>query len=616
MDTSKIAEEITWLRNNPQFEERPATLLEFLGDDYLGIESRVRESIKRELSHIMGDEVNPLRPTKIQLAMITGGIGIGKTTIASIVLPYLAHWVLCLKDPQGFFNLLPGSRIAFMQMSTSEGQAAEVVFGDIKARIQHSSWFANKYPYDPKFSKQLRFPKDIWVLPGDSAETSFEGYNILGGILDEADSHKVTKNKDYAEAGYTTIASRIESRFEDRGFLLVIGQMKKGNGFAARKYEEFKNRDDAYAVRMSIWESMGWEHYRNKETGEIKTFHYDAKRRMVVPKGVKTLTGSEQIIEIPSVFKNSFMNDPEKALRDLAGIPPAVGDPFISLTYKIDEARDRWLRRHFPEGVFGDDMAEYSPANAEGRLAPWFRNQTTSLKRVGHLDLAYSGQGDALGFAVGHVREVVKIDGELKPYIVIDLLYRIQAPKGTEIFLGDVRRLIYSLRDDYKFKLDKVTMDGFESTDTKQQLKKKRIQTDFLSVDKDVLPYYDLKEALYEDRIEFPPYMVKYNRGDTKKIEILVKELTELINAGDKIDHPPEGSKDVSDSVAGVVCTLMGDRKYHKKVTSMPDYRNERAPVGRETPLGSTTLSHPAYNGGQDIPAAPVPPPMTGSPFR
>jgi dephospho-CoA kinase len=33
--------------------------------------------------------------TQFPLAMITGGIGIGKTTVASIVLPYLAHWVLC-----------------------------------------------------------------------------------------------------------------------------------------------------------------------------------------------------------------------------------------------------------------------------------------------------------------------------------------------------------------------------------------------------------------------------------------------------------------------------------------------------------------------------------------
>jgi hypothetical protein len=39
--------------------------------------------------------------------MVTGAIGIGKTTIASIILPYMCHWVLCLKDPQKFFGLCP-----------------------------------------------------------------------------------------------------------------------------------------------------------------------------------------------------------------------------------------------------------------------------------------------------------------------------------------------------------------------------------------------------------------------------------------------------------------------------------------------------------------------------
>lgn len=608
MDSSSIKRELKWLSDYPYFEERPASLLEFLGPDYLGIQRLVRGSIKKELSTIMGDEVNPRKPTEYPLAMITGGIGIGKTTVASIVLPYLAHWVLCLKDPQGFFNLLPGSRIAFMQMSTSEGQAAEVVFGDIKARIQHSPWFVNKYPYDPKYSKQIRFPKDIWVLPGDSAETTFEGYNILGGILDEADSHKVTKNKDYAEAGYTTINSRIESRFEDRGFLLVIGQMKMANGFAAKKYREFKNREDAHAVSMSIWESMGWEHYRDKTTGEIETFHYDVKRKMVVPKGIKELTSSEQILEIPITFKNSFLNDPVKALRDLAGIPPAVGDPFITLVHKVEEAKDRWIKRH---GI------EEGPVDADGRIAKWFKNTTTPLKRVGHLDLAYSGNGDALGFAMGHVREVVDIEGEHKPYIVIDFMYRIHAPKGSEIFLGDVRRMIYSLVDEFDFKLTKVTMDGFQSTDTKQQLKKRRIPTDQLSVDKDVLPYHDLREALYENRIEFPPYMVYFRRGDTKTVDILYKEITELINADNKVDHPLDGSKDLSDAVAGVVTTLMGDRKFHKRITKLDDYRNQREAVGEtHNPFGQVSLEHPAYNPGQGIPAAPAPPPIKRGPFR
>ena len=80
---AQIQAELEWLKENPEFEERPATLLEFLGPEYLNVESGIRERIKEELSNIMGEEVHADRITDYPLAMITGGIGIGKTTIAS-----------------------------------------------------------------------------------------------------------------------------------------------------------------------------------------------------------------------------------------------------------------------------------------------------------------------------------------------------------------------------------------------------------------------------------------------------------------------------------------------------------------------------------------------------
>lgn len=609
MDAARLKAELKWLQEHPQFEERPATIREFVGEHYLNIEKRMRPAIMRELEQIMGTTIRGDRITAYQLAMITGGIGIGKTTIASVVLPYLAHWVLCLKDPQGFFNLLPGSRIAFMQMSTSGKQAEEVVFGDIFARIQHSTWFQTKYPYDSKFKKQIRFPqKDIWILPGDSAETTFEGYNILGGILDEADSHKVTENKDYAEQGYTTIFSRIHSRFaavegddgvtRSFGFLLVIGQMKKANGFAARKFKEFSEDPDAYAVRMAIWESFGWERYLNPD-GTRDSFFYDTKRKEIVPAGAAKLLGgdkSKNLIEIPNMYRGDFLNKPEKALRDLAGIPPATGSPFISLGYKVEECRERWIKKN--KGLRGPikEATNYLP-----KFESWFRAPDT-LRRVCHIDMAYSANGDGLGFAMGHVYDVVEVDGERKPMISFDLLMRIHAPAGTEIFLGDVRRIIYQLKDELGFKIHQVTMDGFQSTDTRQQLERRRIITEIVSVDKQIHPYHDLREAIYEDRIMFPEYMVKLRPDDTDMVEIAVKELTELTDNATKVDHPEGGSKDVADSMAGVVYTLMGERSYHKKAVapSVQHEEEERTPE-------SYRVVHPLYGTGGPA-TAPLPP--------
>lgn len=600
MDIAKIQRDLEFLKKYPHFEQRPASIREFLGEGYLNIYDRIRPGIRESLVDLFGEESNGERISLYRWAMYTGGIGIGKTTVGSIVLPYMVHWVLCLKDPQGYFNLLPGSRIAFMQMSTSAKQVIDVAFGDIFARIKHADWFVNNYPYDPKYSKEIRFAKDICIIPGDSTETSFEGYNILGGILDEADSHKQTKDKDYADVGYETINSRIDSRYQDRGFLLVIGQMKKSNGFAARKYEEFRRDKASYTKRMSIWESLGWEKFL-KPDGTRDSFWYDSRRKAIIPSMIaeEIGEGSENLIEVPTVYKHNFENNPEKALRDLAGIPPATEDPFITLADRIYEAVDRWNERYDSIGSPVSDSAN------RPRLESWFRCRD-NLKRAVHIDIAISGDGDALGLAMGHVEAVKEVDGELKPYIVFDMLYRVKAAAGTEIMLQDIRHLLYDLRDDRKFKIRTVTMDGFQSTDTMQQLNRRRFHADYLSVDRNKNPYEDLREAIYERRIEFPPYYTYLAPGSDQRVNIAIRELEQLTDTGKKIDHPPDGSKDVADAMAAVVFTLMGDRSYSRG--SRPISMDSGSPMDMQV-TGAGRASHHAMMGPWNSHAsAPVPP--------
>lgn len=594
-----LEEELQWLQDNPAFDERPASIIEFLASDYLNIEAGVRPGVRQALIDIFGEESNGETIAQVQRAIFTGAIGIGKTTLASIALPYMCHWVLCLSDPQAFFDLLPGSRIAFMQMSTSEDQAKQVLFGDIFARINHSPWF-KKFPYDPKFKVQIRFPKDIWVVPGDSSETTFEGYNILGGILDEIDSHKVTPKKDYAQTGYDTINSRIESRYGTRGLLILIGQMKASLGFAAKKYKEFRQDPGAATARMSIWESFGWDDKRFHDgRGNRKSFWYDPRRKSIVP-DVAIIMGTvttEHLIEIPRTYQKSFENDPEKALRDLAGIPPLVGAAFIGMGDRIYEARDRWNIR-FP-GVGSPVRPTLSNADFES----WFRAPDT-LPRAVHLDIAYASDGDALGLAMGHVPEVKEIDGEMRPVVVFDFLLRMRPAPGSQLILSDIRQILYQLRDDLGFRIAKVTMDGFQSTDMMQQLQKRRINAEYLSVDKKKLPYQDLRDSLYERRMEFPQYITHRRHGDVERIEIAIEELSQLIDTGPKIDHPDGGSKDVADAMAGVVHTLMGDRKYRRGVSSV-------SPVdGQEQPTDSSSLSGafaPSPFAGFVVPSLPVP---------
>jgi hypothetical protein len=593
-DPQRIAKQLQFLKDHPEYEEMPVSIREFVEDAYYLNFTTARPGLIEALVEIFGEEFNPDRISNYERAMFTGAIGIGKTTFASIAIPYMVYVTLCLKDPQGFYGLAAGTRIAFMQMSTSTKQALEVMFGDLKARIDNCQWFIDNYQYDDKYTKMMKFPKNIWILPGGSEETQFEGYNILGGILDEMDSHKISENKDYADTGFDTIHARIASRFPDftdlenqghRGILICIGQMKKSNGFGNRKYKEFLKDPKAYVKRQTIWESYGWDKW-TRDDGSRASFFYDTKVKKIVPKLIADRVNNPNLLEIPLAYKYDFENKPEKALKDLAGIPPEVEDAFITLVDRIEACSVRWVER------FNGRGSPVKPTTTRVEFEDWFKGGLPVRHHL-HIDFAKSANGDALGMAFGHIAEMVEIDGETKPYIVIDAMMRIKAAAGTEVMFQEVRNVIYYLREDLNFRITSVTMDGYHSTDTYQQLRKRKFKAEELSVDKSYIPYEDLRDAIYERRIDFPPYMTYVNRGDSSLVEIAVQELMQLQDTGKKIDHPPDGSKDVADTLAAVTTSLMGDRSYRRGVrsagtTGSTDFQQEvLEPTGTTGDLGS-----------------------------
>src|SRR6188508_972385 len=94
-------EEAKWLITNPDFNLRPANIREFCGRGYMN-ERNVRPGVMNALVETFGDHVNSYSISPIQSAVMTGGIGIGKSTYAAISLSYMVHWVKCLRNPKEF----------------------------------------------------------------------------------------------------------------------------------------------------------------------------------------------------------------------------------------------------------------------------------------------------------------------------------------------------------------------------------------------------------------------------------------------------------------------------------------------------------------------------------
>jgi len=219
----------------------------------------------------------------------------------------------------------------------------------------------------------------------------------------------------------------------------------------------------------------------------------------------------------------------------------------------------------------------YSTNNLLGlRFKDWFRGKEGVIYCI-HGDLSKGKDGgDCAGLMLVHPERLLPkveetAEKELKKMgiyisqapqpmkgVVIDFAIQLKAPPGQELILADIRKFIVFLKRQLGFNIRYVTFDRWQSTDMIQQLNLAGINASEQSVDKHEKPYQTVKELLYQGLI----------RGYENPI--LIRELAELIkNDKGKIDHPEksfdrleaegreDGSKDVSDCLAGTVVTAM-----------------------------------------------------------
>ena len=459
---------------------------------------------------------------KYEEILYIAGIGSGKSYVSSMAITYIIYRLLCLRNPQEYFHFAKGTRIAFVNISKSFSQAKDVVFGEIKNRIDNNQWFQNFYAPDPRIKSKIRLPKNIYILPLGSNEESPLGYNIFGAVLDEASFHTLTKDKDYAKESYNQIKKRIRSRFFSRGKMFIITSPRYIYDFAEEKWEQEKGNPKVLKQRTPLWEAMPETMFSGQK--------FDLGNYLPNYKGKGLM--------IPVEYEDEFKQNPERAMRDYGAQPSMAIQGFFN-DPDIIPANANLDRKH-PISLKTGDFSE------------WFFNLKSSEnfdsdKRFIHIDLGLNkeGKGDYAGFAMGKFNgwvEAKSSEGKIekRPKIFIDFMLQIKSGPRDEIQFEDVRKLVYKLRD-IGYNIHKVSFDGWQSVDSVQTLKSAGFNADFFSVDRKTEAYYTLKSALLDKRLDYYYY------------KPLITELQQLEEVkGMKIDHPRQGRKDVADAVAGV----------------------------------------------------------------
>jgi hypothetical protein len=132
---------------------------------------------------------------------------------------------------------------------------------------------------------------------------------------------------------------------------------------------------------------------------------------------------------------------------------------------------------------------------------------------------------------------------ETLPVVTIDFALEVVPPQGGEIQISRVREMIYAMKDKLGLNIHWVSFDQYQSADSIQVLRRKGFTTGIQSMDKTPVPYEVLKQALYDGRV-FAPAHQKLQQ------ELLALEFNSKKN---KVDHPQQSSKDISDALAGLV---------------------------------------------------------------
>ena len=539
--------------------------------DYMNQGGYVRPAIKKKLIELFEEE-------GFVEAVLTGAIGIGKNYFADMAISYMLYTLSAYHNPQLEFDLAPGSSIVFIMQSKTLTLAKKVVFDQFSARLKLSPYFTENFMFDTHVKSEMRFPQNIYVIPVGGSDTSALGMNVYGGIIDEMNfmarirdsiQTRYTHEEEYdqAERLYTTLIRRMKSRFMQKGKipgkLLLVSSVNYPDDFTGRKLVEAETDKTIFVMKMSQWEALPSDRF----CGEVFLVEVGNEfRRSRMIDTWEEADESESVIEVPTEYKSDFERDLEAALRDYAGVTTGTKHAFIPYRELIVQAQETYkdvtaglnLFRYETivfEDLFSDGIVDWERlVNIE-----YFEEVLLDRRQVfaAHVDVGLTN--DAAGLAIGRLAgykllpatkyyderrgEFIEIRDIRAPIYMIDGVLQIRAPRGGEVDLGQVRDLLLWFRGEINLKWG--TADSYQSAMLLQALRKARIRSGVLSVDSSPAPYTETKLAIKDLRVVMQPHAVAS------------KELRELEADGDKIDHPPGGSKDCSDAIAGVIHMLM-----------------------------------------------------------
>lgn len=495
-------------------------------------------------------------------AVLTGGIGAYKTTAALVSTAFQLYMMSKLKNPHGEFGLLASDEIVLVFQSVNGILSKTVDYQRFKAMIMRSPYFEQNFRFDRNIESEMRFPRRIIVKPLTGSDTAALGQNVIGGVIDEVNFMAITQNSkmsrdggkhDQAWKNYQAIHRRRESRFMHQGdlpgLLCMVSSKQYPGDFTEIKADEA--RSQGKNTRIYVYDKRVWD-VKPPETYSGVWFRIfigdETRRARILDEDEMVGSDSPLIVKVPVEYRSSFEGDLMASLRDIAGVATRALHPYIM---NVEQVASMFGS---VESILSRESCDFDTTSLE-ILPRKIRN--IKQPRFAHVDLALSK--DSVGIACGFVSGFKTIardsgDPEILPIIEYDFILQVNPPRDGEVIFSKIRSLFYKLRE-IGLPLKWITLDSFQSTDTRQILTQQGFVTGSQSMDTDVRAYDVFKTAILDGRIRAPEHEVAHD-------EITHLERDATVN---RVDHPANGSKDCSDAMAGVLFGLTMRREIWAK---------------------------------------------------
>lgn len=573
---------VTWMGQLMLLRRFPVTIREFMeSEDFMGELTDTWGTLKKQL-----EEMNPdvfTGATPIYECLLGGATGTGKTFLSDKSNAYQLYLLTCFDQPQALWNKSRSTRIVLMFMSVSQTVCKRVIYEPFRNDFLSMPYAKRFVQFDKYKQSSLVLSGNIEVVPALAALNSMVGQAVIGGILDEVNfmarvenSKQVSGSRglggtyDQAEQVYFNITRRRTSRFPSKrgvsiGNICVISSTRYKGDFLDRRIDEMETyrKEDVSAEDKEIASHIAT--FRRKRYEVVPADNYNGKtfRLLVGSENWPTrIIGDDEVVGkdfpenahvelVPIEHKREFVQNPEGALRDIVGVATDTISAFIKQRHKIVDAIERGARNGLQQIIDRDQwdlQSDGFPYWNRHVLRKMAEDPKTKDKTLwAHVDLSISG--DATGVAVIRFDGWMNVVGDddivhVRPKFSVIAAFAIQPSGNEEIDPGKVRDLISQLGTTYGLALREVTYDSYQSNESIKELRKAGIRSRVISTVTSTLAFLDLRTALYEDRMDIVP-----------PSDLLWHELSTLEYIADKdvIDHPPNGTKDVADCVAGAL---------------------------------------------------------------